>query len=134
MQPPHLVKRTERVAVHSSFPILCGAVKNRLCSFWKSDGSLRFSSGLRARWTMFELSILVVVFILLSGLAAMVDAAVLGVSGAETEEMVVKKAWGSLQLKKLTRHLTRALVVMVIVTNTINVIGPILVGQSAVST
>ena len=83
---------------------------------------------------MFELVVFIVTFIVLSGLVAMIDAAVLSVSNAETEEMVVKKLWGSLPLQKITRRLTRALVVIVIVTNSINILGPILVGQSAVAT
>jgi putative hemolysin len=73
-------------------------------------------------------------FILLSGLVAMVDAAILSVSRAETEEMVIQNVWGSLQLKKITERITRSVVVVVIVTNTINVLGPILIGQTAVAT
>ena len=71
-------------------------------------------------------------FIVLSGLVAMVDAAVLSVSAAETEELVARKAWGAPQLRTVTGRLTRAVVVIVIVTNTINILGPILVGQMAV--
>ncbi len=83
---------------------------------------------------MIELIVLTLTFIFFSGLVAMVDAAVLSVSRAETEEMVIKKLWGAVHARTLTKRLTRALVVIVIVTNTINILGPILVGQSAVST
>lgn len=83
---------------------------------------------------MLQLIVFTLIFILLSGLVAMIDAAVLSVSSAETEEMVLKKLWGAAPLQKITRQLTRALVVIVIVTNTINILGPILVGQSGVET
>jgi len=82
---------------------------------------------------LLQLIVQTLLFIFLSGLVAMVDAAVLSVSRAETEELVVKKAWGAPQLRRLTQRLTRALVVIVIVTNTINILGPILIGQTAVS-
>ena len=82
---------------------------------------------------MFILIILTASFILLSGLVAMIDAAVLSVSRAETEEMVTQNRWGAVQLRRITERVTRSVVVVVIVTNTINVLGPILVGQAAVS-
>ena len=81
---------------------------------------------------MFELLLLVLVFIVLSGFLAMVDAALLSVSRAEVEEMVMKNQWGSIALKKIDRKLTRAVVVIVIFTNCVNVLGPILIGQKAV--
>ena len=65
---------------------------------------------------MLQLIVFTLIFILLSGLVAMIDAAVLSVSSAETEEMVLKKLWGAAPLQKITRQLTRALVVIVIVT------------------
>ena len=83
---------------------------------------------------MLELIVLTVLFIFLSGLVAMVDAAILSVSAAETEEMVTRRLWGALKVRKVTGRLTRSLVVIVIVTNSINVLGPILIGQSAVAT
>ncbi len=63
---------------------------------------------------------------------AMMDAALLSVSYAEVEEMVGKKLRGAVPLRAVTRRLTRAVVVLVILTNTINVLGPILVGGYAV--
>lgn len=76
---------------------------------------------------------LTVCFILISGLVAMVDAAVLSVSRAETEEAVAQRLWGALYLRRITERLTQTVVAVVIVTNTINVLGPILIGQVAVS-
>lgn len=83
---------------------------------------------------MLTLTVLALCFVLLSGLVAMVDAAVLSVSRAETEEVVAQGLWGALPLRRVKEHLTQSVVVIVIVTNTINVLGPILVGQTAVAT
>ncbi len=82
---------------------------------------------------MATLLALTICFIFLSGLVAMVDAAVLSVSRAETEEAIAHRQWGAPQLRRITEQLTRSVVVIVIVTNTINVLGPILVGQAAVT-
>ena len=82
---------------------------------------------------MATLLALTVCFIILSGLVAMVDAAVLSVSRAETEEAVAHRLWGAPQLRRITEQLTRSVVVIVVVTNTINILGPILVGQAAVA-
>jgi len=78
------------------------------------------------------LSIYVLLFLALSGLLALVDAAVLSVTRAETEEMVLQKKKGAIWLQAVKKQMTRAVVVIVIITNTINVLGPILVGQKAV--
>lgn len=82
---------------------------------------------------MLTLVALAACFVVLSGLAAMVDAAVLSVSQAEAEEAVAHNLRGALSLRRIKGHLTQSLVVIVIVTNTINILGPILVGQAAVS-
>lgn len=82
---------------------------------------------------MIELVALAVGFVVLSGVLALVDAAILSVSHAEIEEMVLHKRWGSIPLRAVHRRLTRAVVVIVILTNTVNVLGPILVGQRAVA-
>ena len=82
---------------------------------------------------MLVLVALTVSFILLSGLVAMVDAAILSVSRPETEEAITQRLWGAQQLRHVKEQLTRSVVVVVIVTNTINVLGPILIGQTAVS-
>lgn len=81
---------------------------------------------------MWLLVLLIVCFIYLSGLMAMIDAAVLSVSRAEVEEMIVHKKWGAKALRQIKSNITRAVVVIVILTNAINVLGPILVGYKAV--
>lgn len=82
---------------------------------------------------MVILLIYIVMFLALSGLLALIDAAVLSVSMAETEEMVIQGKAGAAALKIVKKKITQAVVVIVIVTNTINVLGPILVGQKATS-
>ena len=82
---------------------------------------------------MLLLSIYILVFLLLSGLLAMLDAAVLSVTLAETEEMILHHKRGALWLRTVKQNITQAVVVIVIVTNTINILGPILVGQKAVA-
>lgn len=64
---------------------------------------------------------------------AMIDAALLSISRAEVEEMVIKKQWGAKALQRIKSNITRAMVVVVILTNAINVLGPILVGYKAVA-
>lgn len=80
---------------------------------------------------MIVLILYIVVFLFLSGLLALVDAAVLSVSRAEAEEMVIQRKPGAAALKLVKQKITQAVVVVVIVTNTINVLGPILIGQQA---
>ena len=82
---------------------------------------------------MTELILIAIGFILLSGLMAMIEASVLNISRAEVEEMVYKKLPGSSALRRLYHRLTQALVVIVIATNVINILGPILVGQKAIA-
>ena len=82
---------------------------------------------------MFELILYIVVFIVLSGLMAMVDAAVLSVSRAEVEELVQQKKWGANALQAVALRLPRAVVIIVVLTNTINILGPILAGKKAVA-
>jgi len=81
---------------------------------------------------MVEVAVYILVFIAMSGIMAMVDAAVLSVSRAEVEEMVGRKLAGSVALKTVVERLPRAVVVIVLLTNTINILGPILAGQKAV--
>lgn len=80
---------------------------------------------------MIELILAALAFILASGFFAMIDAAVLSVTPAEVEVMIAKKRWGSNELKLLLRHTTRAIIVIVILTNVTNILGPILVGRKA---
>ena len=81
---------------------------------------------------MAGLALYIVVFIALSGLMAMMDAAVLSVSRGEVEEMVLKKKWGAIALRAIQERLTRAVVIIVLITNTINILGPILAGKKAI--
>jgi CBS domain containing-hemolysin-like protein len=81
---------------------------------------------------MFELSLYIIVFIALSGLMAMVDAAVLSVSAGEVEEMIAQNKWGAAPLKSIVGRITRAVVIIVLITNTINILGPILAGNKAI--
>jgi len=81
---------------------------------------------------MIQLLIYILGFVFLSGLLAMIDAAILSVSHAEVEEMITHKKWGAPALKFLHKKITRAVVIIVIATNTVNILGPILVGQKAI--
>ena len=81
---------------------------------------------------MTELLLIALGFVALSGLLAMVDAAILSISRAEVEEMYAQKRIGAGALRSIHRRLPRAVVVIVIATNTVNVLGPILVGQRAI--
>jgi len=81
--------------------------------------------------SMIQLLILIICFIFLSGIMAMVDAAVLSISAAEIESMVQEKKRGAVPLKKIFTNISRAVVIIVAFTNTINIFGPILIGQTA---
>jgi len=72
-------------------------------------------------------------FLAASGVMAAVDAALLSVTEPEIHELILKRRRGSRQLRTVHRHLTRSLVVIVIVTNLVNVVGPIVVSQQAVA-
>lgn len=82
---------------------------------------------------MLELLLIAIAFVLASGCMAMMDAAILSVTLPEVEELVMQRQWGATALRAIVRRLTRAVVVIVILTNTVNVLGPILVGSKAVS-
>lgn len=82
---------------------------------------------------MVELVVFIVGFILVSGFLAMIDSAILSVGPAEIEVMIAKKRWGAVELKQLLRHTTRAIIVIVILTNITNILGPILAGRKAES-
>lgn len=74
---------------------------------------------------------LILGFILASGFFSMIDAAILSVSPAEVEVLIAEKRWGARELKRLLRHIARAIIVVVILTNITNILGPILAGQRA---
>ncbi len=81
--------------------------------------------------TMTLLMLSVVVFLALSGLMAAVDAAVLSVTRPEIAELKVRGKWGARRLAQVKQQITQSVVVIVIATNTINVLGPILVSSQA---
>ncbi len=64
---------------------------------------------------------------------AAVDAAVLSVTRPEIEVLVEQSKWGSRRLRRVKQEITRSVVVIVIVTNTINVLGPILVSRQGLA-
>ncbi len=80
---------------------------------------------------MMLLTFSVITFLALSGLMAAVDAAVLSVTRPEIDELMVRGKWGSRRLDQVKRTLTQSVVVVVIASNTINVLGPILVSGQA---
>lgn len=71
------------------------------------------------------------VFILASGLLAAVDAALLSVTRPEIEELVHHGRTGAVRLREAKKHMTNSVVVIVILTNSVNVLGPILVSNEA---
>lgn len=82
---------------------------------------------------MTTLTLYILVFLFLSGLMAAVDAAVLSVTRPEIEELIHNHRRGARRLRQVKQQLARSVVVIVILTNAINVLGPILVSHKAVS-
>jgi len=80
-----------------------------------------------------SLLVLIIVFILASGLLSMLDAAILSVSRAEVEETLAHGLWGGRALKGVARRQMHTVIVIVILTNLINVLGPVLIGVRAAS-
>jgi putative hemolysin len=85
------------------------------------------------QFTMLLLVLSIVCFLALSGLMAAVDAAVLSVTHPEVDVLVQKAKWGSHRLSRVKHELSQSVVVIVILTNTVNVLGPILVSLHAFS-
>lgn len=81
---------------------------------------------------MFSLLLYIVVFVALSGLMSMVEASILSVSRVEVEELLLARKWGANSLRAIVDRLPRAVVVLVLFTNTINILGPILAGKKAI--
>lgn len=81
---------------------------------------------------MLELALYIVTFFILSGLMAGIEAAVLSVSPGEIEELRLQRAWGATALATIKQRVTQAMVVIVIMTNSINILGPILAGYKAI--
>lgn len=82
---------------------------------------------------MISLLLTILAFIVLSGLMAATDAALLSVTTPEVDELADQNKRGGRSLKSVKQELTRALVVVVVLTNTVNVLGPVIVSQQAVS-
>ena len=80
---------------------------------------------------MLLMALSIIVFLTLSGLMAAVDAAVLSVTRPEIEVLIQDGKWGSRRLSRSKHEIAKSLVVIVILTNTINVLGPILVSRQA---
>ncbi|MGB0596114.1 MAG: hemolysin family protein [Rubripirellula sp.] len=80
---------------------------------------------------MLWLLLLILTFLALSGLMAAVDAAILSVTRPEIDVLVKKGKWGAQRLSRVKHEIAKSVVVIVILTNTINVLGPILVSQKA---
>ncbi|MDD4319180.1 MAG: CNNM domain-containing protein [Candidatus Peribacteraceae bacterium] len=80
---------------------------------------------------MLTLILLIVAFVLASGLLSMLDAAFLSVSRAEVEETLVHGLWGGRALKGIAERQMRTVIVIVILTNFVNVLGPVLIGVRA---
>ncbi|MGB7327651.1 MAG: CNNM domain-containing protein, partial [Rubripirellula sp.] len=74
---------------------------------------------------------LIVAFLVLSGLMAAVDAAILSVTRPEVEELIHHQRYGAKRLRDAKLRIRSTVVVIVIATNTINVLGPVLVSQRA---
>lgn len=82
---------------------------------------------------MTTLILYILLFLFLSGLMAAIDAAVLSVTRPEIEELIQNDRPGARRLRQVKHNLARSVVVIVILTNTINVLGPILVSQKALN-
>lgn len=81
---------------------------------------------------MILLSVMIIGFLVLSGLMALVDAAILSVTPAEVETMRQKHLFGALTLVDVKKHMSKTVCTVVIMTNIINILGPILIGARAV--
>jgi len=82
--------------------------------------------------TMLQLIVIVAIFVILSGLMAVTETAILSVSRAKVEAMLRNGRRGAASLARTNKDVNRSGVVMVAITNTINVLGPALVGMHAV--
>ncbi len=81
---------------------------------------------------MWELAFAVLLFTALSGLMAAIEASVLTVTHGEVQELVTEGVWGAGALKFIRQKMTQAMGVLVVATNTINILGPILIGRRAI--
>lgn len=77
---------------------------------------------------MLELFILIISFVAASGLLSMLDAALLSVTHAEVEEVKARGLWGAMALVRVHSRITRAVIIIVILTNAVNILGPTVIG------
>jgi len=82
---------------------------------------------------MLILALLIIAFLFLSGVMAAVDAALLSITRPEVHELVLQGKRGARNLRSVREQRTRAMIVVVILTNTVNVLGPVLVSQQTVA-
>lgn len=80
---------------------------------------------------MITLVIAICAFLLLSGFLAGTEAALLSITDAEVESLLHKRRLGSKILKKVDDDIHRAVIAIVIVTNIVNVGGPVVVSVLA---
>ena len=81
---------------------------------------------------MTYLILLIVAFLICSGILAAVDAALLSITRPEIHELIRHGKTGAVALQTVNERFRRSVVVIVIVTNIVNVMGPILVTQESV--
>jgi len=77
------------------------------------------------------ITLLIVIFVLASGVLSMLDAAILSVSRAEVEETLSHGLWGGRALKGVAHRQMHTVIVIVILTNLVNILGPVLIGVRA---
>ena len=94
-------------------------------------GIFSFAPLLSSSLPMLEIALLITVFVPLSGLFSLLDAAVISVHQAEAEEVIARKLWGGKALRRLLEHRMRSVIVLVILTNAVNILGPIIIGVRA---
>tara|TARA_R110002049_G_scaffold4601_1_gene31648 strand:- start:29951 stop:30916 length:966 start_codon:yes stop_codon:yes gene_type:complete len=80
---------------------------------------------------MLLLLLSIVCFLAASGLMAAVDAAILSVTHPEIDVLVQDARWGARRLSRVKQELSQSVVVIVILSNTINILGPVLVSLQA---
>ncbi len=80
---------------------------------------------------MAELVLLIIAFVALSGLLSLLDASIISLHQAEVEEVAARKLYGGGALRRLMERQMRAVIVLVILTNAVNILGPVVIGVRA---
>ncbi|MFA6039529.1 MAG: CNNM domain-containing protein [Candidatus Peribacteraceae bacterium] len=80
---------------------------------------------------MTELILLVITFVALSGLLSLLDAAIISLHQAEVEEVAARHLYGGGALRRLMDRQMRAVIMLVILTNAVNILGPVVIGVRA---